>query len=563
MEYERQLLVLINPFSGRKNGRSIFKNDVLPILQSARFLITVIEFDDRRPLRSEILKLFDSFSAFYGILVIGGDSSVSLAINCIIELTAQDNDETELANLSSFKKELSTPMSIIPTGAINMIASTLYGTNDVVSPLMYLCYGVYISVDLCSVYTNVDKLHSFGFGFSCGYGANICRYLDKYSSLGANKVQSALLRGATKRKQRIIDVEIEYIPYYNANKLDIDDMICTKGCRVCGIDEKNIQSSKLKDQVEIFDETTTAASLSSDNDFNSNSNHQKMKKNLNKWKYLNGKFSHLSIVCNAMLWDMAPGGGVSKYAHLGDGSLDLIMVEDVSRKDFYRFLKRHTNLKNQLDLPFVKHIRCKEVKITILNEKNDLNETNKVYSSTDSDDSQDFAEPEPEPEPEPVHNNLNNSFISHSTTYDHFTARSSSNFDHNHKRRSKRLAKSNNNNNNNQSINDDNESKKEGSVFKMKIIQKSKVISLIQFNSISISFFFNFNLKKSMVNLLKRKNNNSFINPELYALPKYWKEPIFTTYPGKNNFYNKSAFKLPTIWNCDWNLNMITNMHIK
>lgn len=39
--------------------------------------------------------------------------------------------------------------------------------------------------------------------------------------------------------------------------------------------------------------------------------------------------------------------------------------------------------------------------------------------------------------------------------------------------------------------------------------------------------------------------------------------PMFTTYPGKNNFTSTSSFKQPSVWNCDGTLNEISEMHIK
>ena len=38
----------------------------------------------------------------------------------------------------------------------------------------------------------------------------------------------------------------------------------------------------------------------------------------------------------------------------------------------------------------------------------------------------------------------------------------------------------------------------------------------------------------------------------------------FSGYPGRfNNFTSSSSFKSPSVWNCDWNLNNIPEMHIK
>lgn len=113
-----------------------------------------------------------------------GDSAVSRTINQIIELQAR-----RFANIFEMRAQLHPPLCIVPVGATNMIANSIYGTTDLETPLMYLLYGIAMSVDICSVYTNGDKLHSFGFGFSCGFGTSVARYLQRFSKLGTNKVR--------------------------------------------------------------------------------------------------------------------------------------------------------------------------------------------------------------------------------------------------------------------------------------------------------------------------------------------------------------------------------------
>ena len=65
------------------------------------------------------------------------------------------------------------------------------------------------------------------------------------------------------------------------------------------------------------------------------------------WKTVSGSFIHVELLTNAMLWDVT-SGGLSKYGHLADGSMDLILCDQVPRKEFYRFVKRHTKKKNQV-----------------------------------------------------------------------------------------------------------------------------------------------------------------------------------------------------------------------
>lgn len=48
--------------------------------------------------------------------------------------------------------------------------------------------------------------------------------------------------------------------------------------------------------------------------------------------------------------EIAPQG-ISKFTHLSDGNVDLVVVKQVERKDFLRFLRRHGNSKNQVMRP--------------------------------------------------------------------------------------------------------------------------------------------------------------------------------------------------------------------
>ena len=131
-----------------------------------------------------------------------GDSSLSRAINIIIEREALKNDNMDLCEVGQLSNRLKTPICIIPIGSTNMIANSIYGTTDIISPLMYLLYGITIKVDLSATFVNRGKLHSFGFGYSCGFGTTLARYFHRYSKLGWNKIPTSMARGIAKNKQR-------------------------------------------------------------------------------------------------------------------------------------------------------------------------------------------------------------------------------------------------------------------------------------------------------------------------------------------------------------------------
>ena len=68
------------------------------------------------------------------------------------------------------------------------------------------------------------------------------------------------------------------------------------------------------------------------------------------WKTLQGEYLQVAILTNACVWSYAPQG-LSKFGHLADGLLDLVLVQPTTRKEFLRYVKRNGNSKNQVGHP--------------------------------------------------------------------------------------------------------------------------------------------------------------------------------------------------------------------
>lgn len=76
---------------------------------------------------------------------------------------------------------------------------------------------------------------------------------------------------------------------------------------------------------------------------NSNLNTEKEK----NWKTFQNEYLQVSVFTNANLWSYAPQG-FSKYGHIANGLLDLVLIEPVSRKEFLRYIRRNGNSKDQV-----------------------------------------------------------------------------------------------------------------------------------------------------------------------------------------------------------------------
>ncbi|CAF0744424.1 unnamed protein product [Brachionus calyciflorus] len=502
----KKVLVLLNPYSGEKKTRSIFNFQISQYLISSYIEWDLIEFHDNQPLRDEIKKMKISFDNYYGILILAGDGSISRFINIYLEMISQKEKLVDVNDLHEF---INTPLCFIPVGSTNMIANTLHGTNDYLTPLMHLIQGNTTRIDLSSIFTNTDKIHSFGFGFSCGLGTTLARYLKRYSKLGTNKAQTALTRAIAKNRHRPIEIEIKYIK--NKTHQPCDENLCIQNCKICVNSVKNLNARKTIDRVEQFDSIANSIeeiqhNLSSTNKYHKSDNEE--------WEVVRGNFIHVAFLTNSSQWNMSPGGGLSKYAHLGDGCIDLILVDQISRKDLYRFVKRHANSKNQLSLPFVKTIRIKEAKIKILNSTQSISPTldnhDDVYFVRSNDRRNDTNSSEEE-------NNDENS--------------------NNNKKDLSRIASINSNKNKNiffiKNKNDLAKSVDSGRATTNSMRKSSSFVSL-------------FKSKKKMNNFNDDDDNES--------------EDKFTK---TNRHLNDEEAKNPSVWNCDWNLSLIPEMHIK
>jgi len=121
------------------------------------------------------------------------------------------------------------------------------------------------------------------------------------------------------------------------------------------------------------------------------------------WKTIRRNYLQIAVLTNASLWSFAPQG-LSKYGHLADGLLDLVLIESTTRKEFIRYLKRNGNSKDQYEFPFTHLIKVKEIEIELklLNNFiiNDMTNSNKDQcDSSISDEEENISNQKYEPHP--------------------------------------------------------------------------------------------------------------------------------------------------------------------
>uniref|UniRef100_A0A8C4YH40 Ceramide kinase C-terminal domain-containing protein n=1 Tax=Gopherus evgoodei TaxID=1825980 RepID=A0A8C4YH40_9SAUR len=81
-----------------------------------------------------------------------------------------------------------------------------------------------------------------------------------------------------------------------------------------------------------------------------------------QWHTIQGHFLNVSIMAIPCLCSMAPRG-LAPNTRLNNGSMALIVVQNTSRSEFIKHLKRYASVKNQFNFPFVETYAVQEVKV--------------------------------------------------------------------------------------------------------------------------------------------------------------------------------------------------------
>ncbi|XP_069065381.1 ceramide kinase-like isoform X2 [Pleurodeles waltl] len=89
------------------------------------------------------------------------------------------------------------------------------------------------------------------------------------------------------------------------------------------------------------------------------------------WQRAEGSFIAVNLTAISSACPKSPDG-LSPTAHLADGTADLILVKKCSMFQFLRHLSRHTNQKDQFDLPFVDVYRVKTLRFMPRRQESDV-----------------------------------------------------------------------------------------------------------------------------------------------------------------------------------------------
>ncbi|XP_069563016.1 ceramide kinase-like protein isoform X1 [Brachyistius frenatus] len=305
----RYLKVFINPSSHKKEAVHIYREHVAPLFRMAdvRTEITVTE---RKGHALSVMKEC-KLDEYDGIVCVGGDGSVAELCHALVLRAQLDADSPE----KPVKPVL--PLGIIPAGSTDVVSCSVHGVRDPVTAALHIVLGRRQQVDMCS-FSSLGQLVRFGFSAMFGFGGrSLARAEKKRWMPSSRRREYALVK--TLARLRPEDCQLSFLP---AKKSDTDLF----GHR--GQEQDQEPESEGEES----------------------------------WMTNQGLYLSISIMSIPCLSPHTPRG-LAPNTSLANGSAALIAVENTSRSEFIKHLKRYSSSSGQFSFSFVEAHTVSAVRI--------------------------------------------------------------------------------------------------------------------------------------------------------------------------------------------------------
>ncbi|XP_041359229.1 ceramide kinase-like [Gigantopelta aegis] len=203
----REVLVIINPNSGRKKAKEVFHKKVEPFFQLCGINSKVI-VTERPKQAQEILQTVD-LTDVDAVVTVGGDGIVCECLSGLV-MRAQKDAGIDFNDPDAETVSSKIPIGIIPAGSGDCIVQYLHGSRDVMTAAIYIALGKTRPASAASIHQG-HKLSLYS-GLLVGFGlfGDIMKDCDKFRWMGASRFN--IIPMATVLRRRMFDAEIEFLP---------------------------------------------------------------------------------------------------------------------------------------------------------------------------------------------------------------------------------------------------------------------------------------------------------------------------------------------------------------
>lgn len=347
----KHLLVFINPFGGKGQGKHIYEKKVAPLFTLASITTEIIVTEHANQAKDTLYEI--NTDSYDGIVCVGGDGMFSEVLHGVIGKTQQragvDPNHPRAVLVPSTLR-----IGIIPAGSTDCVCYSTVGTNDAETSALHIIIGDSLAIDVSSVHHNSTLLRYsvslLGYGF---YG-DLIKDSEKKRWMGLVRYDFSGLKAFL--SHQYYEGTVSFLPAQHTVGSPRDHKPCRAGCSVCRQSKRQLEEEQKK------------ALYGLEN-----------AEEVEEWQVVCGKFLAINSTNMSCACPRSPAG-LSPFAHLGDGSSDLILIRKCSRFNFLRFLIRHTNQEDQFDFTFVEVYRVKKFQFIskqVEDDDNDLKELEK------------------------------------------------------------------------------------------------------------------------------------------------------------------------------------------
>lgn len=343
----RHLLLFINPYGGKQQASQIYEKCARPLFELAKITVTVIISQRANHIRDTIIK-HGGLEQYDGIACIGGDGTFSEVFNGLVLRTILDFglDPASIFDMNIDIPRPNIPIGIIPGGSTDTVAYCLHGTTDVRTACIHISLGQRTGLDLSSVSNANGLVRLYASVMSYGYLGDVAADSEKFRWMGPKRYDYSGFKKFM--ANRCYEGEI-VMQQHDASVTDPADGIeCFENCRRCNeaaAIKENCRPDAERAVImmdEVDKETRGQGNLGYVEDVGGTQS-----TTCNPWKVVRGKFfmvngANISCACSR-----SPNG-FSKFCHVGDGCVDLVIIRHTSFFNNLRLLLKLSGSKSQI-----------------------------------------------------------------------------------------------------------------------------------------------------------------------------------------------------------------------